>query len=169
LILVAAVLLLARVGMAQLSTATILGVVRDATGAVVPGASLSATNLETGFTRTAQSASDGSYRFAALPVGRYDVRAEHAGFQSQAQTGLRISVGEEVVLNFTIQVGAVTESVSVTAEAPIVNTTSGTLSSLVSQERISETSSGRAPWTGRNSAPAALPSAPIRSCSTAPS
>ncbi|MGH9786532.1 MAG: carboxypeptidase regulatory-like domain-containing protein, partial [Terriglobia bacterium] len=128
-----------------MSTATILGVVRDATGAVVPGASLTATNLETGFTRTAASASDGSFRFAALPVGRYEVRGEHAGFQTQAQTGLRISVGEEAVLNFTLQVGAVAERVEVTAEAPIVNTTSGTLSSLVSEERVSDL-----PLNGRN-------------------
>src|SRR5690349_20550908 len=71
--------------LAQLPTATILGVVKDSTGAVVPGVTLNALNLETGQNRTAISAGDGSFRFAALPVGNYELRAEHPGFR----TGVR--------------------------------------------------------------------------------
>src|SRR3972149_4340168 len=73
---------------AQLPTATILGVVKDSSGAVVPGATLTARNVETGQTRTAVSAADGSYRFAALPVGNYEVRVEHSGFQAAVRSGL---------------------------------------------------------------------------------
>src|SRR5713226_3483110 len=76
------------VSLAQLPTATILGAVKDSSGAVVPGVSLTARNLETGQTRTAVSGVDGSYRFSALPVGSYEVRAEHAGFRAEVRSGL---------------------------------------------------------------------------------
>src|ERR1039458_5877177 len=78
----------ASAAMAQLPTATILGVVKDATGAVVPGAGLTTRNTETGQTRTAVSAGDGAYRFSALPVGNYEVRAEQSGFQTALRTGV---------------------------------------------------------------------------------
>jgi hypothetical protein len=78
-------------------------------------------------------------------VGTYDVRAEHPGFQTKVQTGLRIAVAEEAVLNFVLEIGAVAESVSVTAEAPVVNTTSGSLGGLVSEGRVSDL-----PLNGRN-------------------
>ena len=130
---------------AQLPTATIAGVVKDSSGAVIPGVSVTVTNSETGQTRSGQTSNDGAYRFPALQVGTYDVRAEHPGFQVRVQQGQRISVGDEAVLNFTLEVGAVTETVSVTAEAPIVNTTSGTLGSLVNSETITDL-----PLDGRN-------------------
>ena len=130
---------------AQLPTATILGMVKDSSGAVVPATSLTARNVETGQSRTAVSAADGSYRFAALPVGTYQVRAEHSGFQREVQGGLTLSVGQEAVVNFSLQVGAVEQTVSVTGEAPLVNTTSGSLGGLVSEERVADL-----PLNGRN-------------------
>ncbi|MBI4478905.1 MAG: TonB-dependent receptor, partial [Acidobacteria bacterium] len=134
-----------RIAEGQLPTATISGVVRDSSGAVIPGVAVTVTNSETGQTRSGQTSNDGAYRFPALRVGTYDVRAEHPGFQARVQQGQRISVGDEAVLNFTLEVGAVTETVSVTAEAPIVNTTSGTLGSLVNSETITDL-----PLDGRN-------------------
>ena len=80
---------------AQLPTATVLGVVKDSSGAVVPGVALTARNVDTGQTRTAVSAGDGSYRFAALAVGSYEIRAEHSGFQTSVRTGLTLAVGQE--------------------------------------------------------------------------
>src|SRR3990167_8849104 len=118
---------------AQMPTATILGVVKDSTGAVVPGASLTARGTETGQTRTAASAGDGSYRFSALPVGSYEVRVEQSGFQTEVRSGFTLTVAQEAVINFTLQVGAVTQTVAVTAEAPLVNTTSGSVGALVSE------------------------------------
>ncbi len=130
---------------AQMPTATILGVVRDSSGAVVPGVELTARNVNTGQTRTGTSESDGSYRFSALPVGTYEVRAEHPGFQTAVRSGLTLSISQEAVINFSLEVGAVEQTVAVTAEAPLVNTTSGSLGGLVDEQKVAEL-----PLNGRN-------------------
>ena len=136
---------MARPGMSQLPTATILGVVKDSSGAVVPDVAITARSTSTGQTRTATSGPDGSYRFSALPVGPYELRAEHAGFQSELRGGLVLAVSDEAVVNFTLQVGGVEQTVSVTAEAPLVNTTSGSLGGLVNEEKVADL-----PLNGRN-------------------
>src|SRR5437879_3864499 len=100
--------------MSQLPTATILGVLKDSSGAVVPDAAITAKNVETGLTRTAASAADGSYRLSALPVGAYEVRVEHPGFRTEVRSGLTLTVGQEAVVNLTLQVGAVEQTVAVT-------------------------------------------------------
>ncbi|MGH9786882.1 MAG: carboxypeptidase regulatory-like domain-containing protein, partial [Terriglobia bacterium] len=131
--------------LAQLPTATILGTISDGTGAVVPGAMLTARNVETGQTRTTTSGGDGAYRFTALPVGAYEVRVESSGFQTQIRSGLTLAVAQEAVIHFTLQVGAVEQTVSVTADAPLIETTSGSLGGLVNEQKISEL-----PLNGRN-------------------
>ena len=78
--------------LAQLPTATILGTVTDSSGAIVPGAPLTARHLDTGQIRTATSAQNGSYRFAALPIGDYEVRVEVQGFQTSVHGGLKLAV-----------------------------------------------------------------------------
>ena len=130
---------------AQLPTATILGVVKDSSGAVVPESTLTAKAVDTGQTRTAVSAADGSYRFSGLPVGSYEIRVEHAGFQAAVRSGLTLAVGQEAVVNFALEVGAVSQTVSVTAEAPLVNTTSGSLGALVGEQKVADL-----PLNGRN-------------------
>ncbi|MBI2817200.1 MAG: TonB-dependent receptor [Acidobacteria bacterium] len=139
------VMTLSSVLVAQLPTATILGVVRDSSGAVVPQANVTARNVDTGQTRTVVTAADGSYRLPSLPVGNYELRVEHEGFQSSVHGGLSLSVGQEAVVNIALQVGAVEQTVSVTGEAPLVNTTSGTLGGLVDEKRMAEL-----PLNGRN-------------------
>ena len=119
--------------MSQLPTATILGDVKDSSGGVVPAAPITAKNLENGLTRTAASAADGSYRFSALPVGAYEMRVEKPGFRTEVRSGLTLAVSQEAVVNFTLQVGAVEQTVAVSAEAPLVNTTSGSLGGLVDE------------------------------------
>ena len=121
---------------AQLPTGTILGVVKDASGAVMPGVTLTARNTDTGQTRTAVSAGDGSYRFSALPVGGYEVRAEQSGFQTDIRRGLTLTVAQEAIVDFTLAVGAVAQTVVVTAEAPLVNTTTGSLGGLVDEQKV---------------------------------
>ncbi|MBI2819000.1 MAG: TonB-dependent receptor [Acidobacteria bacterium] len=138
-------LIIAELAPAQLPTATILGVVKDSTGAVVPGATLTARNIDTGQSRTGVTAEDGSYRFAALAVGNYEVRIEHPGFQTQVRSGLALAVSQEAVVNFRLEVGAVEQTVEVTAEAPIVNTTSGSLGGLVDEQKVTDL-----PLNGRN-------------------
>jgi hypothetical protein len=140
-----AVMLGAQLGPAQLPTAAILGVVKDTSGAVIPEVSLTARNIATGQTRTAVSGTNGSYRFNALPVGNYELRAEHPGFKTEVRTGLTLSVSQEVVVNVALEIGAVEQTVAVTGEAPLVNTTSGALGGLVDQERIADL-----PLNGRN-------------------
>ncbi len=138
-------LLAASAMFAQLPTATILGVIRDSSRAVVPGVNITARNIDTGQIRSLVSGADGSYRFSALSVGNYEVRSEHPGFQTAIRSGLTLAVGDEAVVNFTLQIGAVEQTVSVTAEAPLVNTTSGTLGSLVTEQKVADL-----PLNGRN-------------------
>lgn len=108
---------------AQLPTGTILGIVKDSTGAVLPGSSVTLRNANTGVTRAAVTDETGVYRVPALPVGRYDIVVELPGFNTAVQRGVELTVTQEAVVNFTLQVGAPTQQVEVTAEAVQVDTT----------------------------------------------
>ena len=139
-------LLSASAMLAQLTTGTILGVVKDSGGGVVPGAVVTALATETGQSRTATTREDGSFRLDALPVGNYEITVKANGFQTAVQTGLVLTVGQEAVSNFTLQVGEVSQKISVTAEnTNLVDTTSSSLGSLVNQEQITDL-----PLNGRN-------------------
>jgi outer membrane receptor protein involved in Fe transport len=139
------VMMIASPAFAQLPTGTILGTVKDTSGGVVAGASVTVQSTETGFTRALTTGEDGAYRFAALPVGHYEVRAGKEGFKSTTQKGVVLDVSQEVVTNFALEVGAAAAQVTVTSEAPVVNTTSGQLGGLVNEEKIAEL-----PLNGRN-------------------
>jgi len=139
------VLGLASPAAAQLPTGTILGTVRDASAGVIPGATVTATNTETGLSRTVVSGDDGSYRIAALPVGRYELRAALDGFRTAVRDGITLAVTQEAVVNVTLEVGSLAETVAVTAEAPLVNTTSASLGALVDAQAVAEL-----PLNGRN-------------------
>ena len=86
-------------------TATILGTVKDASGASVAGANVTARNIDTQQTRTVTTGVDGSYRIPGLFVGNYEVRAEHEGFQAAVRTGLVLTVDLQAVVNLALQVG----------------------------------------------------------------
>lgn len=130
---------------AQLPTAAILGTVKDTSGASVAGATLTARNVDTNQTRTTVSDAAGAYRFAALPVGNYEVRAERTGFAAVVRSGLTLVVSQQAVVDFTLQLGAVSQTVEVVGAAPLVDTTSSALSSSVSPEQVSNL-----PLNGRN-------------------
>jgi hypothetical protein len=130
---------------AQLPTGTILGVVKDSSGAVVPGATVTIQSTETDQTRKAVTDSGGAYRVPALPVGHYDVKVEQTGFKTETQTGLNLEVGQEAVIDFALQVGTSEQTVQVTGEAQQVNTTNSTLGSVVSEQTIADL-----PLNGRN-------------------
>jgi outer membrane receptor protein involved in Fe transport len=146
-----AILLIALPLLAQLPTGTILGVVKDTSGAVIPGATVTIRNMDTGMTRTATTGNDGEYRVPALAVGTYEVRAEHAGFETEIQRGLTLNVSEEVVVNAELKIGTTQQEVMVTGEAPLVNTTSSVLGGLVSETKLADL-----PLNGRNYADLAL-------------
>jgi Carboxypeptidase regulatory-like domain/TonB dependent receptor-like, beta-barrel len=133
------------VALAQLPSGTILGVVKDASGGVVPGAAVTARSVDTGQSRSAVTEADGSYRFNALPVGNYEVRVEAKGFQVAVHSGLTLTVAQQAVVNFALQVGEASQSVVVTTEAPLVNTTSGALGGLVNEQKVADL-----PLNGRN-------------------
>jgi carboxypeptidase family protein len=124
--------------LAQGSTAAISGIVRDATGAVIPGATVSAKHIESGLTRTAVSSENGGYNLQLLPVGAYELSTDMPGFKQQVRRGINLVVGQEAVINLTLDVGAAAESVTVTDEAPIVNTTLSSTSGLINEAQIKE-------------------------------
>ena len=118
------------------NTGTILGTVKDQTGAVLPGASISIRNVETGSSRTTVSGSRGEYRVPALNVGTYEVQAELSGFQTGIRQGITLTVGREAVVDFALNVGNVTEQVTVTGEAPLIETTSATVGGVVDSQQM---------------------------------
>ena len=133
---VLAVVLFLANGYSQVTTATISGTVADDTGAVIPGVAVTATNTGTGAVRRGETDARGVYHLRQLQVGMYDVRAELAGFQASIRAGIQLTVGQEALINITLSVGAVTESVTITGEAPVVETTTSALSQLVDDQQI---------------------------------
>ena len=118
--------------LAQRTTGTILGTVRDSTGAVIPGAMIRLKNVETGIARTVTTDSAGRYTTPQLGLGHYEVTAEANGFQTVIRSGIELTLGREAMVDFTLQVGAVADRITVTGEAPLVETTTTELSRLVS-------------------------------------
>src|SRR3990167_5737244 len=121
---------------AQVVTGAITGRITDTTGAVIPGATVQVQNVETGLSRSVQSDAGGRYVVRNLPVGSYTVTLQQSGFQTVVRSGITLTVGSEVTVNLEMQVGTVAERVEVTGEAPAVETTSATLSNLVSQTQL---------------------------------
>jgi hypothetical protein len=99
----------------QIVTSNLQGVVTDATGAVLPGAAVTAVSVETGATRETASDAVGAYRFNLLPRGSYEVRASLAGFETAVVQGVNLTVGGTVTVDLTLRVAGA-EKVVVTAE-----------------------------------------------------
>ena len=123
---------------AQGSTGAISGVVRDATGAVIPGVTVTARHIESGLTRTAVSSETGGYNLQLLPVGAYEITTELPGFKQAVRRGINLVVGQQAVVDLTLEVGAAEELITVTGEAPIVNTTLASTSGLVNEAQIKD-------------------------------
>src|SRR5215475_10484830 len=121
---------------AQVPTGTILGTVKDAQGAVVPGATVTATNLGTQFSKSAVSDGAGEYALRLLPVGDYVVAVTLTGFKTFTQTGIHLEVGRNARVDATIELGAVSETVSVVGDSPLVDTTSAALTRTVGQNEV---------------------------------
>jgi len=121
---------------AQLTTGSIAGIVSDQTGALIPGADIVVKNTGTGVSRTTVTGRNGRYEFPSLPVGNYEVSATVAGFQTSIRSGIELTVGRNAVVNLSLQVGEVTQVVTVTGEAPLIETTTATVSSLVQEQQV---------------------------------
>jgi outer membrane receptor protein involved in Fe transport len=130
------VLIVGSAAFGQTTTATLTGVVRDATGAVVPDAKISAKNTLTAATRETTTDSEGRYSITNLGPGQYEVRAEHAGFRAALQSGVVLTVGGTNVVDLTVQIGAASEVVEVKQVEPLVETTKAELSRVVDEVSI---------------------------------
>jgi Carboxypeptidase regulatory-like domain/TonB dependent receptor len=133
---VVCVCVLALSAFSQVNTGTISGVVQDSSGASIAGAMVTIKNVDTGATRVLTSDVAGRYVAPVLPVGNYDVQAQQPGFQTEVRNGITLTVGREEVINLTLRVGQTAEEVTVTAEAPVIETTTAAMSSLVDQRTI---------------------------------
>ncbi len=124
--------------MGQETTGTILGTVKDQSDAVLPGATITVTNTETGVSRSAVAGTRGEYRIPALLVGNYQIQAAMNGFQTEVRKGVVLTVGREAVVDFNLKIGDVTEQVTVTGEAPLIETTTASVSGLVDSNQMRE-------------------------------
>ncbi|HEY8147664.1 MAG TPA: carboxypeptidase regulatory-like domain-containing protein, partial [Vicinamibacteria bacterium] len=129
-------LLLATSAQAQVATGTILGNVKDSSGAAVPGASVTATNLGTQFSRTATTDASGQYALRLLPLGDYKLEVTLTGFKNFAQTGIVLEVGRTARIDAVIEPGVVAEVVTIVGDAPLVETNSAALSRTVGQNEV---------------------------------
>jgi hypothetical protein len=123
---------------AQGFTASIMGSVQDMSGAALPAAAVTVKHVETGLTRTVQADSSGNYNIPSLPVGQYEVTAEKMGFRREVRRGIDLVVAQEARVNLILQVGGIEQEVTVTADAPLVNTTLSSTSGLVTESQIKD-------------------------------
>jgi hypothetical protein len=136
---------LAKTASAQAVTGTIVGTVADTTGAVLPGVTVTVKQTETGFSRVLTSDSNGEYTAASVPTGTYTVTAEISGFKTVSVSNIAVGVDQRVRADVKLEVGAMTESVEIVAQTPLVQTSSSDLSTTVTEEQIKQL-----PLNGRN-------------------
>ena len=138
-------LLLPPAAFGQAASANLTGTVKDTSGAVLPGVTITAKSVATNEIRTTVSGSDGLYRLTNLPRGTCEVSAELQGFRTLRQSDVLLTVGDTVKLDFPMEVGTVSESITVKGQAPLVNTEEGRVFVLVDEKRVAEL-----PLNGRN-------------------
>ena len=134
-LLATAILTVSISGFAQ-DTAYLNGTVTDKTGAAIPGAKITVSNSDKGFTRDLVSNSAGFYAVSAIPIGDYIVTAEAAGFQKLVRSGISLQVGQHQRVDLELTVGQVTQEVTVTGNLPKVQTESAVVSSVVTSQQI---------------------------------
>src|SRR6188474_3534731 len=128
-------------------TAQLSGTVRDESGAVLPGVTVTVTQTDTGLVRTFVTDDTGGYLLTNLPTGPYRLEVALQGFKTYVQTGIVLQVGGTPTINAVLGVGSLEESVTVEAAAPLVDVRSAGISNVVENERILEL-----PLNGRNAA-----------------
>ncbi len=121
---------------AQATTGEITGRVEDAAGSIVPAVTVTALNTETGFARSTLTNAEGTYVLTSLPPGRYAVSAELTGFKKAVRENVIVAVGTRQTLPIRLEIGAISESVAVSADAPLVETTRSELSGVVTSGDI---------------------------------
>ena len=123
---------------AQVTTATLLGAVRDSSGAVVPGATVVATNRGTGVARETITDERGEFVLSALSTGSYSVTIGLAGFKTFTNEGLMLGSGQSVRQTFTLELGTVEETVPVAGEAPLIENASSNQAEMLGTQEVRE-------------------------------
>jgi hypothetical protein len=121
---------------AQQETATIAGTVRDAWGAIVPGATVTVTNIQTNIAMKTQTGDDGGYVIPSLRPGDYSGSAESTGFQKTLRTSVTLQVAQVARVDIVLQAGQLTESVEVVGATPLLDTLTSSRGSVVDQKKI---------------------------------
>jgi hypothetical protein len=121
---------------AQQTAGNVTGRVTDAQNAAVPGVTVTASNVQTGFVRTDVTDEAGQYRLNSLPVGTYSLTAELPGFSTVEQPGVVINVGQTIEIGFSMKVASVQETVTVTGQSPLIETTQSSVGGVVDIRRI---------------------------------
>src|SRR5579884_2920968 len=118
--------------------ASLSGTVSDATGSVLPGATVAVRNVETGATRRLSTDESGRYSAPSLPIGKYEITAAKDGFNQETKSGVALVVGQDAIVNLTLAVGAVREVVTVEEAPPVVAVTTEQTSGLVGEKEVKE-------------------------------
>src|SRR5690242_18574741 len=122
---------------AQTNTASVTGFVQDPSGAYIPGVTVTATNTQTGVVSTAVTNESGAYNISSLLPGVYKLTAELPGFKSRVFNEVQLGASNTGRYNFTLEVGAVNESVEVTAErANVIAESSPTIGQVLTEEKV---------------------------------
>jgi Carboxypeptidase regulatory-like domain len=130
----------------ELTTGSILGIVHDQSGAVVPGATITVTNKATGAERTVTSSTTGEFSLPGLLPSTYDIKVENPGFRAYVEKGLELRINQVLRLDVRLQVGEASETVTViAAETRLLETETGMLGQVIDQHRMTEL-----PLNGRN-------------------
>ncbi len=138
-------LFLAGSASAQVSTASINGVIRDPTGAVVPDATIVLTNVDTSVARTSTANNAGAYGFVSIPPGNYTIEASAKGFSSQKLAPFVLAVGQAATFDFALTVGTETQVVNVEAAAAQLDVTNANLGTVIATKQVNDL-----PLNGRN-------------------
>jgi outer membrane receptor protein involved in Fe transport len=122
----------------QTTNATLRGSITDQSGAVLPGVTITVKNQDTAVERTTLSDETGNYQVAALPVGVYQIEVRLQGMKPQIVSGLTLEVGQIAIRNFKLEVGGLTEQVTVAADAPAIETATITVGQVINQRTVQE-------------------------------
>ena len=133
------------VAIAQVTTADLIGTIKDSSGAVVPGVTVALTNEATGVSRSTTTGGAGTYIFTSLQPGRYRLTAELPGFRKVERTGVELQVNQRAQIDLDLELGLVSESLLIEGKAPLLETQSSVLGSVIEEKQVQEL-----PLNGRN-------------------